>query len=245
MFTSQKVQSYLAAFKGCGEDEEKAISLTFYITPVKYELAMEIDPHMADRLFRNQNGGGWLPAQEMPKASFSSIQIPKQNVTFHPHDADMLIDNGVLILSVKISNLRAQRAFPDKPDFRLEFEAVVPMDSETVGLVRRYYKQTCYLSMESAQDDLPFADPTMDLLCRLCDAPNPEWATTDGKLAYCSKCAINKEPTETLKRIRDHAKADAIAEEIGREPGDEPHEDPLAAEGAFINKRAKEKKRRK
>lgn len=245
MFSSPKQQAYLAAFKGVGEDEEKAISLTFYITPVEYELAMEIDPHMADRLFRNSNGGDWLPAQEMPKASFSSIQIPKQNVTFHPHDQKMLLDNGVLIPSVKISNLRAARAFPDKPDFRLEFEALVPMDKETVDLVRKYYKAVCFLSMEPTQGDLSLEDPVMALVCRLCEAPNPEFATTDGKFAYCFKHDANHQEGETLRRIRDHQAAAAVAEgmrEPGNESENEPKKDPLADD---INQRNQMSRRKR
>ena len=54
-----------------------------------------------------------------------------------------------------ISNLRAARAFPEGTDFRLEFDVVIPLDSTTMRLVEKYYKSTCFLTMNEVQMKLP------------------------------------------------------------------------------------------
>jgi len=97
-------------------------------------------------------------------------------------------------------------------------------------------------------------DETPEPLCRLCQAPNPEFQTTDGKFFYCEIHSSNVQEGEKVKRIRDRQKAEAIAQTM-REPGDEseneaPREDPLlspsaqAEESAFINQRNKGRRKR-
>lgn len=240
MFKTPKVPCWLQNFTGQGEDEKKEIRFTLYVNPITYGLAAEVSPHLADRLFRNI-GGEWSPVSEMPKAVFTLGGMPAQRATFYPHNDELVEMYGVLVENCKISGIQATRAFPDKPEFRLEFAMTVPMDEVTMGLIRRFYKEQFFLSTAPMQPEL-FDDPVMDLLCRLCDTPNPEFATTDGKFAYCAKCAINKEPGEHLKRIRDHAKADKVAADMAREPGDEPRENPLAEDINQKNQMGRRKK---
>src|SRR3990172_5389290 len=169
MFSTKQIGCFLNAFAGHGDDNEaKELKLVFHIAPITPDLAIEISPRMADRLFRSI-GGEWEPAREITKASFASIQVPMQNITFHAMP-DGLFDKGVLVPSAAISNLRAQRG--DGPDFRLEFDVLFPMDRETMRLVEQYYKATAFLSMEPVQREIELSgggDPTEQSLQEAAD----------------------------------------------------------------------------
>lgn len=149
MFKSSRVGCYLNGFGGHGDDSEsKELKLVLQITPITLELANEISPLLADRLFRNVMGE-WLAAGEITKASFSSIPIPMQNITFNELPEG---GSGVVVPGCAISNLRAARAYEGA--FRLEFDVVVPMDGMTMRLVEQFYKATCFLTMEPIQREL-------------------------------------------------------------------------------------------
>jgi hypothetical protein len=253
MFSTEKIKSYLNNFTGNGDSDEKFMKLVFYVTPITYELASEVSPLLADRLFRNSNGKDWQPAQEMPKASFSSIQVPKCNLTFHPHDADMKIDNGVMVPAVAISNLRAQRAYPDKPEFRLEFDCVVPMDQDTMELVHKYYKSTCFLTFEASQAEIEFEEDQIGSTqkhCEECEEPaiyeDSEHSFFCGKHVRAAhgevKLIVRKEtPAEAEARLAREAE-----ENDKKQPGEETEEVPEEAEtGSFINARNKRTRRRR
>lgn len=148
MFTSAKVMVSLNGFAGHGDDpEQKELKLVFHVNPITYELAREISPQVADRLFRLNPENEWVPAEEITKAAFSGITIPMQNIEFFelPDEAR---EKGVLVDGCAISNLRAQRPFVDA---RLEFDVVLPMNRETMRIVEKYYKAACFLSMEAIQ----------------------------------------------------------------------------------------------
>src|SRR3954470_21974201 len=118
MFTTPKISMYLNNFSGCGDDERKEMRLNFYVTPITYQLAVEVSPQLADRLFRKAGNDEWNPCAEMPKAMFSIGDIPAQRVTFFPHTDELVEMYGVLVEHARISGIQATRAFPDKPDFR-------------------------------------------------------------------------------------------------------------------------------
>ncbi len=150
MFSSLRVPCFLNTFNGHGDDlDNKELKLVFHIVGISRDLAVEISPSIADRLFRYL-AGEYEVAKEISKVSFATVNVPMQNVTFHqlpegPDEAEQIIP------SVAISNLRATR---EGIIFRLEFDAVIPMDGETMRLVQRYYKSTVFLSMERVQREL-------------------------------------------------------------------------------------------
>lgn len=153
MFTSNRVSCYLNGFAGHGDDPEaKELKLVFHISGISQDLAAEISPLIADRLFRKNIEGEWKPAEEITKASFANINIQMQNITFNELP-DGEEDRGVLVLGCAISNLRATRPFVDA---RLEFDVVMPMDGSTVRLIEKYYKATCFLTTEPIQRDIEY-----------------------------------------------------------------------------------------
>lgn len=184
MFSTARVGCFLNNFGGHGEAEEKELKLVFFISPIPQNLAAEISPKLADRLFRS-NGDEWEPAKEISKASFASVSIPMQHVNFFslPEGQGAGFDNS-RVENCAISGLRASRT--EGLDFRLEFDMVVPMDEITINLVKRYYKSTCFLTMETSQRELEVTvtmgseDLHKDLQ-DLADAP------VDGKSAAAGK----------------------------------------------------------
>jgi hypothetical protein len=78
-----------------------------------------------------------------------------------------------------------------------------------------------------------------DPVCRLCEAPNPEWQTTDGQFFYCEAHSSNIQEGEQVRRIRDAEKAGALIQQMREadEESEAPRQDPLVEEGAFINAR--------
>ena len=255
MFSTERVSAYLNNFTGVGDSDEKELRLTFYVTPITYELAKEVSPQLADRLFRNITGNGdWQPAQEMPKASFSAINIDAQNLTIYalPEAADS-IDDGVLIPQAKIFNLRAQRAYPDKPDFRLEFDCVVPMDDTTMRLVERFFKGSCYLSTTPAQIEM-FEDPPADAnqVCGHCNE-RASWQDSEKEFLCQKHLRLGKGDVklivkkETPAEAEARAKAEADAKHgISTPPSPETsngEEKPEAEDASFINSRNSRKRK--
>lgn len=154
MFKSQKVACFLNGFAGHGDDtEHKEMKFVFYVGAISQQLAHEVSPQIADRLFRKNEEDEWTPAKETTKATFAGITIPMQNITFYalPEDAGVF-ESGVLVENCAISNLRATRPTIEA---RLEFDVVVPMDSVTMRLVEKFYKAICFLTMEPVQRSLP------------------------------------------------------------------------------------------
>jgi hypothetical protein len=158
LFKSERIGCYLNGFAGHGDDNEtKELKLVFHVTPITPELAAEVSPMLADRLFRKNIDGEWEPAREITKAMFASVAVPMQNIKFYAFP-DMDFTGGVMVQGAAISNLRAQRAFSDSLDFRLEFDVVVQMDKVTMGLVEQFYKATCFLTMEQVQREMEYAE---------------------------------------------------------------------------------------
>jgi protein-tyrosine-phosphatase len=146
MFSTPKVPCFLNGFSGHGDDpDSKELKLVFHLNPITPDLAIEVSPHMADRLFRQVNGE-YEAAKEISKAQFSHLNIKMQNIDFFdtPDSA-----KAVTVHDVAISNLRANKEITG--EFRFEFDAVVRMDKETMRLVEKYYKSTCFLTMDAVQ----------------------------------------------------------------------------------------------
>lgn len=161
MFKTARVGCYLHTFAGHGEDNEnKELRLVFHVVPITPELAMEVSPYLADRLFRKMLDE-WEPAKEISKAQFSSLAIQMQNITFHSLPDGAI--PGVMVEGADISNVRAAKEITG--NFRLEFDVVVPMDGITMRLVEQFYKSTCFLTMDPIQREIQYEeqDSTADL----------------------------------------------------------------------------------
>jgi hypothetical protein len=77
-----------------------------------------------------------------------------------------------------------------------------------------------------------------EAVCRLCEAPNPEWQTTDGQFFYCEAHSSNIQEGEQVRRIREAEKAGALIQQMrDADDAEPPRQDPLVEEGAFINAR--------
>jgi hypothetical protein len=195
MFTSQNVACYLNGFSGHGDDtESKELKLMFHVVGISKDLASEVSPQIADRLFRKNAEEEWVPAEELVKASFSGITVPTQNMIFRATPESQ--DRGVMVEGCNISNLRASRPFVEA---RLEFDVVIPMDHSTMRLIEKYYKATCFLTMEEIQRELelPPADHQQvehqDLLQDAADgaADDSSAAAGDGKRKRRKKETVN------------------------------------------------------
>jgi hypothetical protein len=159
MFKSERVPCYLNSFSGHGDDpDNKELKLVFHVFTITPELATEISPFIADRLFRNVDGE-MTQARELSKASFASIQVPMQNLTLYPYPEAQPREGAAMIPGAAISNLRSVR---DPSSIRLEFDVVIPMDSLTMDLVEKYYKATCFITMEAIQREIEMTDEESD-----------------------------------------------------------------------------------
>jgi hypothetical protein len=158
VFKTDRIACYLNGFAGHGEDNDnKELKLIFHVTPITPELAAEISPWLADRLFRKTDGE-WEPAREITKASFANLSIKMQNITFHAFPEASLIEDGILIPGCAIGSLRAQRATVVDWEFQLAFDVVLPMNRITMDLVEKYYKATSFLTMKPVQRDMEYAE---------------------------------------------------------------------------------------
>lgn len=244
MFKSE-TKLFLKSINLRSEDDNKRIAvLRFFLTPATYELASEVSPNVADRLFR-KNGNMYEPVLEMGRTEFL-IQIPSQSMSYRRHPD--YVGHQVHIPDVSIENLSAQKVIPGDPNFSLIFDASFEILDKTIvtDLVDLLH-ENFYVTFAPMQPGLFGQEGEWDdLLCRLCSAPNPEWGVEGSKkpkLAYCNKCKDQKMDDENLIRIADHSRAAAAAEDNDGSEESKPT-DPLLA-GDDINRRASQRQRGK
>lgn len=207
--------------------------LRCYVNPVSFELANEVDPAIASTLF-HRIGGEMIPRPILNHCRFVS------NVG--PHSFEYCRDprhspDRVLIQNVDISKLEAGKVTPESNDWALMFTVSFEKnDPKVMNDLSDLLHEHFYCTFAELQPSLfPEKDEYDSLLCRLCDAPNPEFIVIGSKppLAYCAKHEHQKEQGEKTKRIRDTAAAEDAVRSL-REPGDESEnekpkgKDPLA-----------------
>lgn len=242
MFKTQHVETYLQdAYPGLDGDKRLMI-LRCYVNPITRDRALEVGEELAELLFKKQ-GSEWLPRTIMAGCKFAS-NLPPYSLSFcrHPDYAG----DRVFVRAVKISKIEAGKVTPESNDWALMFNVSFEVDDPSITKdLFQLFHEKFYLTFGELQPGLfDGQDPVMDLLCRLCDAPNPEFATTDGKFAYCAKHASNTQEGEQLRRIRNHE----AAAEVMREPGDEseneePRKDPLEADFNARNQQSRRTRR--
>lgn len=241
MFTTENQKCYLAEVQPKADGDKRIAYCKFHITPVSHALAVDISPLIADRIFRGSNGS-YAPVLEMSSAHFLT-NYGKQCMTVM-RDPNYAVGRA-LIQDAEIKSLAAKKLFPDNPDFSIVF--VVAFEIQDPLIVKdlvQLLHENVYLSfspMQPALFETKKSTAFMDLNCRLCDAPNPEFVTLDEKFAYCAKCECNKAEGEVTRRIRDHVQAAAAAATMQEEPARA--EDPLIDKD--FNQRNRQSRRKK
>jgi len=216
MFETENLECYLQDVYPEVDGEKRIVKMRLYVNPVTRELCQEVDEEIARTLF-HKIGSEQLPRPLLHSCKFDLGTLPPYALNFcrDPKHGN----HHVHIPAVTISKVEAGKVTPESNEFALMFTvAFEKHDPKIVNDLADLLHEKFFLTFTELQPSLfENQDPVMDLLCRLCDAPNPEFATTDGKFAYCFKHEANKEDGESLRRIRDHqAAVDAM-----REPGDE------------------------
>ncbi len=156
MFKTPKVKAYLQAASWQGKEDDPKQRMTFYITPISFELAEEVSPKLADRLFRKDpNTGKWMPARELGNGRFDLGTLPLQTMEWHPAgDGVLEYDAGVLVQGVTITAISALHLFADSDDTTLAIVCEVPLDAHIVDLARRYYRKSVWITMADMQAPL-------------------------------------------------------------------------------------------
>lgn len=238
MFKQPNVECYLKSVVLDTEDDKRICKLRLFVTPITFDLASEVSPLIADRLFR-KSGDGFVPVQEMDGPKFL-IQVSEQSMEYRRHPE--YVGHQVSVSHVSIGNLTAQKVIPGDPNFSLIFTASFEiLDKTVITDLADLLHEKLFVTFAPMQPGLfdNEGGPVMKLECLLCQAAAPEFASSDEKRAYCRDCKHNAaEDDHPLKRIRpDVAAASAIADSM-QEGDDQPKQkDPLAEEGSFINNR--------
>lgn len=248
MFESQNVETFLQDTYCEADGEKRIVKMRCYVNPVSRELCDEVDKEITRTLF-HLVGKEWMPRPLLQRAQFDLGTLPPYALNFcrDPQHGN----HHVHIPTVTISKIEAGKVTPESNDFALMFTiAFEKHDPKIVNDLADLLHEKFFLSFTELQPSLfENEKPVMGLVCRLCDAPNPEFATQDDKFAYCAKCSINAQEGEKLHRIRDAAAAEATAhaiDEEGRKEGEEngpPRVDPLLDEGINERNRAIRRKR--
>jgi len=207
MFTSEKFEAFMqnAAFAGRGDT--KTMRFEFYITPIKYDLAEELSPIIAQSLFTKDRSGKAHPVAGMNGPSFDIGKINLQKMFLH-HSADKKMDkHGVMLDRAQLSHISAVKKFlPDSPDFTLIFRVEVPFDELSLSVARRYYDEKVYLTFEEMQLKLPLsANPKCeecenDAVCR--DAAGTYFCEKDRKKAKGEVTYIAKKESPVEAQVR-------------------------------------------
>lgn len=237
LFTTEEVKTYLLDAWPDLDGEKRIVRLRCYVNPVTPELCQEVDPEIASVLF-HKLGTELRPRPTLNHCRFTSNIGPQS----FKYCRDPKFEGGdkVFIPVVTITKLEAGKVTPESDAWALMFTvSFEKQDPKVLNDLSDLLHEHFYCTFGPLQAGLfDTVDPHKDALCRLCEAPNPEFQTSDKKFYYCIKCSINKQDGETLVRIRDAAKAASVVDDMrqdGREPGDEPREttraprkDPLA-----------------
>lgn len=156
MFKTPKVKAYLQAVKWVGKEDDPRQRMTFYITPISFELACEISPKLADRLFRKDpNTDRWMPARELGTGGFDIGTVPLQTMEWHPAGEGTLdFDAGQMVQGVTVNDISTLHLFADSDDTTLAFVCECPLDAHIVELARKYYRKNVWLTMAQMQAKL-------------------------------------------------------------------------------------------
>lgn len=181
MFKTPNVSAYLQKLTFSFEATRPLAHASFYITPISHGLAHEINPHLADDLFRRK-GAEYVPRKEVPTMGFE-LEIEPQAMNYAVSTA--VTTGRGLIPHVKLDKLRAFRLFADSDDFTLAFDAAFVCESkELVWAILNRGKKPLLLTFSALQAGLDF--PDVIPLCEICEKPATH-RTKPGKSLVCAE----------------------------------------------------------
>jgi hypothetical protein len=247
MFRTENVEAYLKSILLKADGEKRLAILRFFITPVSFELAQEASPAIADRLFRKAEGEAPYPVLEMGRTDFV-IQVPTQSMGYRRHPE--YVGHEALVNDVEVGKISAQKVIPDDPRFSLIFNATFEIvDKNVIPDLVSLMQEKLYLTFKPMQPGLfPENEKYDGVLCRLCEAPNPEFIVDGSKtLAYCQNCVDQRSEGEAVVRIRNTDQAAAAIQTMQEKDHDDEEpkpEDPLFF-GADINAKAAKRQRKR
>jgi hypothetical protein len=217
MFESPIVPVYVKDWWPEVKDEKRFLKLRLIVNPITHALAREIGDEIADALF-SRNGGEYQPRSCVSQIHLLKT-VPAYSLTLIKHEE---VESGrIFIPSALITDLVAQKLFPQKPDFGLLFSAEFEsLDRAWAADLLDLLKEKLFITFKLLQPSLFQEDPHAGKICRMqTDTPCelPEFVTTDGRFYYCAVHEIMKADGEKTKRIRDHAKARAAVAEMQEE----------------------------
>ncbi len=153
MFQSSKVKAFLQSCKFAGEEDKPALDVAFYITPLSYDLLYEVSDRIAKQLFRRE-GSNHVPVSELGLTVLNVGELGSHNFEFYPHDQKGADEAGQMIPSCKIGKVSVDKLFTDDPNWSLIFKVSLPLDSNSLALMHKYFKKNVFLTLEPVQDEL-------------------------------------------------------------------------------------------
>ena len=163
MFKSKQVEHFLQSFKATGDADKPSVQVSMYVTPLNYDLLYEVDDRVAKQLFRKE-GGNHVPVAEIDDVTLKLGEIGTFNLELYPHNQEGADGAGQMIPSCRITKVEASKLFADQEDWSLIWHAILPMDSHSLELLRKYYKKTCFVSLEPVQEELFETDDTKPII---------------------------------------------------------------------------------
>ena len=157
MFETAKLLHYVQSVKFSGTDESPTLTVSFYITPVEHSIVYELSDRIAKHIFRRE-GKHEVPVSELGKTILKLGELPVMNLEIYPNPDEGADGNGQLIAGCRIGEVFVDKLFDDSNDWSLVWKCTMPLDSNSLDLMRRYYRKTLFLSLIAAQGELPPAD---------------------------------------------------------------------------------------
>jgi hypothetical protein len=151
MLTSQ-IEAVLKSVVLDSSDEKRIAKCALHISPLTYDLAKELSPHVAENLFRKLGEWKWEPRFEVTHIGFNET-FPPQRMEFRPAP-DVAIPGG-FFPGVEIRGVQAFRP-KEHEDFTLVLGIRLEIGERQVAskFLIDLYKQHVYLTFSPMQREL-------------------------------------------------------------------------------------------
>lgn len=184
MFTTN-TPCYLKEARFTDDRTDAVVKATFFITPVSYSIAKEIDEKIADAIFRT-SGPEHLPRLEVSKQDFVYQSEPHE---MHYRLHEDLESNSGMIPVVQVTSLRVFRLFTEDNGFTLAFDVMFPIhDKELAWFFISRIRKQMILSFKILQEKLPLSSDKK-IMCETCNAPAVS-KTKNGETYVCGDCSV-------------------------------------------------------
>lgn len=196
MFTrSEDVECILDKASFDKKKDDNVAILKFKIVGLEYDLAYDIGPHIADRLFR-KNGNEWAPVDNVPLIRFRE-GIPVQDVSWRTAPD---VQKRSIWLRCRVSKLEAKKSFQDQVSWTFYFTLTFAYEEKLIpGELADRLKDALFMTFaESTEPQGTLFPPAPE--DPKCDVHGND-AThigTDGSL-WCDECAASAVGVEITK----------------------------------------------